>query len=63
MELPEYNIKEPSATVSAVDKPMDPDEVVLARFNKKQKLMRRFGTVSSIGVTCTIMISWEALTL
>ncbi|PQE17187.1 choline transport protein [Rutstroemia sp. NJR-2017a WRK4] len=35
------------------------DEAVLARFGKKQQLKRKFGLVSKVGLTCTLMITWE----
>lgn len=35
------------------------DEVELARYGKKQQLRRNFGLLSIIGLTCTLMITWE----
>ncbi|MCJ1426816.1 hypothetical protein MMC29_004719, partial [Sticta canariensis] len=37
------------------------DEVELARYGKKQQLRRNFGLLSIIGLTCTLMITWEGL--
>ncbi|KAF4630595.1 hypothetical protein G7Y89_g7543 [Cudoniella acicularis] len=38
------------------------DEAVLARFGKKQQLRRGFGLLPIIGLTSTLMITWEAVT-
>ncbi|KAM3069686.1 hypothetical protein ACMFMG_010404 [Clarireedia jacksonii] len=35
------------------------DEAVLAKFGKKQQLKRNFGLISIVGLTCTLMITWE----
>ncbi|KAG7006903.1 hypothetical protein G7Y79_00012g032390 [Physcia stellaris] len=38
------------------------DESILARFGKRQELRRGFGLVSTIGLTSTLMITWEVIT-
>ncbi|KAM0800484.1 amino acid transporter-like protein [Usnea florida] len=38
------------------------DETVLARFGKRQQLRRDFGLLPVIGLTSTLMITWEAIT-
>ena len=35
------------------------DEAHMARFGRKQQLRRKFNLVSIIGLTCTLMITWE----
>ncbi|KAM3088567.1 hypothetical protein ACMFMG_000204 [Clarireedia jacksonii] len=37
------------------------DEHVLARFGKKQQLKRRFQSLSSIGLTTSLMLTWIAI--
>ncbi|KAL9097820.1 MAG: hypothetical protein Q9165_000146 [Trypethelium subeluteriae] len=37
------------------------DEKVLARFGKRQQLRRGFSTVSAIGLTCALMLTWDVL--
>lgn len=39
------------------------DALELARAGKKQALKRRFGLTSMIGLSCTIMGTWEAILL
>jgi choline transport protein len=36
------------------------DELSLARLGKKAVLKRRFGFLSILGFSCTVLISWEA---
>ncbi|KAF7853661.1 hypothetical protein EAF04_010652 [Stromatinia cepivora] len=37
------------------------DETEMAIFGKKQQLKRKFGFVSILGLTCTLMITWEGI--
>ncbi|KAI9757776.1 MAG: hypothetical protein M4579_003312 [Chaenotheca gracillima] len=39
----------------------DRDENDLAAFGKRQQLKRKFGFVSMVGLTCTLMATWEGL--
>lgn len=38
------------------------DEAVLAKYGKKQQLRRGFGVLPVIGLTSTLMITWESIT-
>ncbi|KAL2043899.1 hypothetical protein N7G274_003419 [Stereocaulon virgatum] len=38
------------------------DEAILARFGKRQQLRRGFGLLPVIGLTSTLMITWEVIT-
>lgn len=35
------------------------DEADLIHFGKRQQFKRNFSTISMIGLTCTLMITWE----
>ncbi|KAF2648994.1 amino acid transporter-like protein [Lophiostoma macrostomum CBS 122681] len=37
------------------------DEAAIAKFGKKQQLKRRFKSLSSIGLTCGLMLTWEVV--
>ncbi|MCJ1318976.1 hypothetical protein MMC15_004308 [Xylographa vitiligo] len=37
------------------------DEAVLAYYGKRQQLRRNFGLLSVVGLTCTILITWEGI--
>ncbi|EDN92338.1 hypothetical protein SS1G_08201 [Sclerotinia sclerotiorum 1980 UF-70] len=37
------------------------DEATLAVFGKKQQLKRRFKSLSSVGLTCGLMLTWEVI--
>ncbi|KAI9649900.1 hypothetical protein NHQ30_002484 [Ciborinia camelliae] len=37
------------------------DEATLAAFGKKQQLKRRFKSLSSVGLTCGLMLTWEVV--
>ncbi|KAI9702718.1 MAG: hypothetical protein M1820_006102 [Bogoriella megaspora] len=37
------------------------DEKVLARFGKRQQFGRGFSTISAIGLTCALMLTWDVL--
>ncbi|KAF4630642.1 hypothetical protein G7Y89_g7494 [Cudoniella acicularis] len=37
------------------------DESEMAFFGKKQQLKRKFGFISILGLTCTLMITWEGI--
>lgn len=39
----------------------DRDEADLARLGKKPVLKRRFGFMSLLGFSCTILITWEGM--
>ncbi|KAL8662431.1 MAG: hypothetical protein Q9202_004752 [Teloschistes flavicans] len=39
----------------------DQDEIDLAAFGKKSQLKRKFGFISMVGLTCTLMATWEGL--
>ncbi|KAI5783698.1 amino acid/polyamine transporter I [Geopyxis carbonaria] len=42
-------------------KPMTRDEVVLARYGKRQQFKRNFRIISIVGLTSTLMITWEGI--
>lgn len=39
----------------------DQDEIDLAIFGKRPQLKRKFGFISMVGLTCTLMATWEGL--
>ncbi|KAI4123159.1 MAG: hypothetical protein LQ338_005408 [Usnochroma carphineum] len=39
----------------------DQDEIDLAAFGKRSQLKRKFGFISMVGLTCTLMATWEGL--
>ena len=51
--------KQHSAEPSSEGNRYDEDEAHLARFGRKQQLRRNFNLISIIGLTCTLMITWE----
>jgi hypothetical protein len=66
----EYSMKSMNATEANVavagdgepkHTPYNADEAVLAYFGKEQRLKRNFGLISVIGLTSTLMITWEGL--
>ncbi|KAK7398529.1 hypothetical protein QQX98_012077 [Neonectria punicea] len=52
---------EPHSEVSSKSDHMDKDQ--LARLGKTQVLRRNFGFMSILGFSCTILITWEAVTV
>ncbi|KAM0799120.1 amino acid/polyamine transporter I [Usnea florida] len=54
----------PSAGVGPIPQPRSErkttrDELDLVHFGKRQQFKRNFSTISMIGLTCTLMITWE----
>ncbi|KAL9089034.1 MAG: hypothetical protein Q9159_002752 [Coniocarpon cinnabarinum] len=42
-------------------KALDDDARQLARFGKKQQLLRRFGVIPVVGLVCTLLVTWEGV--
>ncbi|KUJ14245.1 amino acid transporter-like protein [Mollisia scopiformis] len=60
LPVPEENDGTKIPSTNTVNRCVYPrDEAVLARFGKKQQLNRKFGLLSIVGLTCTLMITWE----
>ena len=45
---------------SPTEAPLTNDELVLAGFGKKQQLKRRFKCLSSVSLTCGLLLTWLA---
>ncbi|MCJ1313396.1 hypothetical protein MMC25_007074 [Agyrium rufum] len=41
------------------EQPMSHDEVRLAHFGKRQRFRRNFSLISIVGLSCTLMLTWE----
>ncbi|MCJ1226565.1 hypothetical protein MMC12_003218 [Toensbergia leucococca] len=63
-KIPTSPNKSPRIRTAIIPSPrtFSQDEIVLARFGKRQQLKRRFGLLSVIGLTSTLMITWEGIT-
>ncbi|CAD6573229.1 MAG: hypothetical protein ASARMPREDX12_005912 [Alectoria sarmentosa] len=62
IELADIHTPPGNSPTSSSQRKFPKDEAVLARFGKRQQLQRGFGLLSVIGLTSTLMITWEAIT-